>query len=120
LLFNKLSFKKNNCASYPKPAPAPNVPNAEGPSIAVNIESKIGKISAKYPGYTKELHEKGEVLYKKNCGSCHELYRAQSFTQTAWLEIMPRMVNNVNQREKILSADQASLIEKYLMTSAQE
>ena len=51
----------------------------------------------------------GRKLYIKNCGSCHNLYRPEKFTESHWAAEMVEM-----KEEAKITDEQAALILKYL------
>jgi Dihaem cytochrome c len=57
----------------------------------------------------------GEILYKKKCGSCHELYKPGSHTAGGWTKHMQHM-NSISGTSK----KQALLILEYLKENSKD
>ncbi len=57
----------------------------------------------------------GRKLYVRNCGSCHNLYRAEQFTRKEWYRVMPDMQKKAN-----INKDQKVMILKYLAVHFKE
>ena len=55
-------------------------------------------VHEKFPGYTLTEYQAGEGLYQVNCGKCHGLYKAGSFTESQWASTIPRMAVKVNKK----------------------
>ena len=52
----------------------------------------------------------GRKLYVRNCGSCHNLYKAEQYTKSEWYKIMPVM-----QTKAKCSSQDKKLILNYLL-----
>lgn len=52
----------------------------------------------------------GRSLYVRNCGSCHNLYLPEQFTQKHWEQKMPEM-----QQKAKISDQEASMITKFVL-----
>ena len=51
-----------------------------------------------YPDLTLAQLELGRATYQSNCNLCHELYKPADFTEDQWTQVVPPMVENVNQK----------------------
>ncbi len=60
-------------------------------------------IAVETPVFGAEKYS-GEVLYKKKCGSCHELYKPESFTAGEWTKHIQHMnsISGLNKKQTLL------------------
>ena len=57
----------------------------------------------------------GRKLYVNNCGSCHNLYKAESYRKSEWYKILPEM-----QKKTDCNNQQKKLIFNYLMARSKD
>ena len=57
----------------------------------------------------------GRNLYVKNCGSCHNLYKAEQFTKSGWYKVMPVM----QKKAKINNQDRKLML-NYLLARSKD
>lgn len=61
-------------------------------------------------GISTETLILGRNLYVKNCGSCHNLYKAEYLTKDEWAKVIPVM-----QKKAKCTIQETTLITKYLI-----
>ncbi|KAB2805437.1 cytochrome c [Phaeocystidibacter luteus] len=86
--------------------------------LAAPTQADVDKASDAYPGYTLAQMNEGKGLYEQKCDKCHGLKDPTAFSPEQMREITPKMVEMANERQQSISADQAELIEKYLVTAS--
>lgn len=65
--------------------------------------------------YSSEQLNHGQSLYANNCSSCHNLHKADEYSQEAWNDILRQMLRYTN-----LDFDDAMTLRAYLMANAKD
>ena len=75
------------------------------------------RMQEKFPGYTLSELNRGKGLFEQNCTKCHGLKNPASKSEEQWNKIVPKMVNRLNKKEKmLLPSDQQEAILRFLIT----
>ena len=80
-------------------------------TMLTTTESDSQKNNHRWPGYSFAEFTKGKDLYVNNCGRCHPLHKPAEFTEQAWINILPQMIEIAK-----LSNIEQELIFRYLIT----
>jgi len=88
------------------------------PKVVQISSSDVERGTSKFEGTTLATLTEGKTLYEANCGACHPLASPSAKNETAWNQIVPKMVKQVNKKggKEILDAQKEQLILKYLVT----
>lgn len=80
----------------------------------------VERVKDKYPGYTLQELNEGEILYRQNCATCHSLKHPALFTESQWEKIVPAEVIKVNKQNgnTIIDKDYQRVLLRYLVTMA--
>ena len=77
----------------------------------------VERVATIFDNYTLADLKQGKKDYERYCDSCHGLENPASFTENEWRQIVPDMVNGVNDKENItLDAKTEESILRYLIT----
>jgi hypothetical protein len=71
-----------------------------------------------YPDMTLAQLELGRATYQSNCNLCHELFKPSQFSEDKWVEVVPGMVEAVNNKygsTEIDNKEQEALL-RYVLT----
>lgn len=79
-------------------------------------QADVDRMSDTYPDYTLAELTEGKALYQQKCDRCHGLKDPAAYSTAQWKEITPKMVEMANEREQIISTQEATLIQQYLVT----
>lgn len=80
-------------------------------------EADVNRVKNFFPDYTLSELQKGESLYKANCGACHSLKDPSAESEDTWKGIVPPMVKKANKKNgTALSAQDEQAILRYVLT----
>lgn len=71
-----------------------------------------------YPDLTLSQLELGRATFQANCNLCHELFKPSQFSEEKWIEVVPGMVEAVNNKygsTEIDSKEEEALL-RYVLT----
>ncbi|NVK26703.1 MAG: hypothetical protein HWE14_01600 [Flavobacteriia bacterium] len=86
--------------------------------LVAPTQAHVDRASEIYPGYTLAQMNEGKGLYEQKCDKCHGLKDPTAFSPDRFMEVTPKMVEMANERQQVISSEEAELIEKYLVTAA--
>jgi hypothetical protein len=78
-------------------------------SLTLSNEN-LSSMQQKVPGITLERANKGYILYKSKCSSCHRLHRPSEYNTVKWDKSLIEMYP----KAKITDEEQKKLIKDYL------
>ena len=84
--------------------------------LATPLQSDVDRVADKFPAYTLSQLNQGKALYEGNCGKCHPLKNPGKYSEQHLKAVVPKMVEKVNNKGKVLDEEKASLILKYVIT----
>ena len=67
-----------------------------------------------FPVETLDDLKNGKTLYEANCGLCHKLHAPADFDVNAWHNVVPPMVQKVNENQMKLNENDERLILMYV------
>jgi len=80
-------------------------------------EADVNRVKSFFPDYSLSELQKGESLYKANCGACHSLKDPSAESEATWKGIVPPMVKKANKKNgTALSAQDEQAILRYVLT----
>ncbi len=82
----------------------------------MTVPSQANAAQQSFPGATVADLKSGMALYEANCGLCHKLHAPADFEVNAWHNIVPDMVQKVNQNQMKLNENDERLILMYVTT----
>lgn len=86
--------------------------------LAIPTNNDVERVKDKYPGYTLQELNEGEILYRQNCATCHSLKHPSSHTASEWEKIVPAEVIKVNKQNNntIIDKEYQKVLLRYLVT----
>lgn len=81
---------------------------------AVPTQADADAAQQSFPGATLADLKNGKTLYEANCGLCHKLHAPADFDINAWHNVVPPMVQKVNQNQMKLNENDERLILMYV------
>lgn len=84
--------------------------------MTVPSQANADAAQQSFPGATVADLKSGMALYEANCGLCHKLHAPADFEVNAWHNIVPDMVQKVNQNQMKLNENDERLILMYVTT----